>query len=196
MSTDTHSQLPKSPTWLGWTLLICGIIGLIFSTIIMMEKLMILEDAGHVTSCDLNEVLSCGSVMRSGQASAFGVPNPFFGLAGFAVTSLIGAAILAGGRFKGWFWFGAQLGLTFATMFVHWLAYQSMFVIRALCPYCMVIWTITIIMFVMVTAWNVRTFSGSGTGIVRALDKSKILVAIVWIAAIGATALWAFRSYL
>lgn len=195
MITDTQTHLPKAPDWLGWVLLVGGIIGLIASVIIMAEKLMILEDPGHITSCDFNEVLSCGSVMRSGQSSAMGIPNPLFGIAGFAATAIIGAGILAGGRFKGWFWFGAQVGLTLAMMFVHWLAYQSMFVIRALCPYCMIVWAVTIIMFVLVTAWNVKTFSGSNGAVVRALDKSKYLIIIVWLVAIAATAVWQFRFY-
>lgn len=193
MSTAVDTSPPKAPTWLGWVLLIGSLIGLLFSVLIMIEKLAILEDPGHITACDFNEVLSCGSVMRTSQSSALGIPNPLFGIAGFAATAIIGAGILAGGRFRGWFWFGAQIGLTLALLFVHWLAYQSMFVIRALCPYCIVVWTVTIIMFVMVTAWNVKTFSGSTGGFVRALDKSKILVTIVWLAAIALTAVWQFR---
>lgn len=195
VSTDTQTHLPKPPTWLGWVLLIAGIIGLICSVIIMAEKLLIMEDPGHVTSCDLNEFISCGSVMRSGQAAAFGIPNPLFGLAGFAAAATIGAGILAGARFQGWFWFGAEIGLLLATLFVHWLAYQSMFVIRALCPYCMVVWAVTIIMFVMVTAWNVKTYSGYDNGVIRGLYKSKVWIAVIWLLIIAATAAWQFRFY-
>lgn len=162
----------------------------------MSEKLMLLENPDYVTSCDINEFISCGSVMQSNQAAAFGVPNPLFGMAGFAAVALIGAGILAGARFKGWFWFIAQIGLLLATIFVHWLAYQSMFVIKALCPYCMVVWTVTIIMFVMVTIWNVKTYSGYDNGTVRMLNKSKILIAVVWLLLIAATAAWQFRFYL
>lgn len=193
MSTEIHNAPPKAPTWLGWVLMVGGIIGLILSVIIMAEKLAILEDPGHITSCDFNAVLACGDVMRSGQANAFGIPNPLIGIAGFAAVAIIGAGILAGGRFRGWFWFGAQAGLTFAMMFCHWLAYQSMSVIRALCPYCMGVWTVSIIMFVLVTAWNVKTFSGSDSTFVNALYKYKWVIAIVWLLLIAAAAVWSFR---
>lgn len=194
-SPDTQAHIPKPPTWLGWVLLIGGIIGLVCSVIIMAEKLMIMENPNHITSCDLNEAISCGSVMRSGQAAVFGLPNPLFGIAGFSAVALIGAGILAGARFKGWFWFCTEIGLLLGTLFSHWLAYQSMFIIRALCPYCMVVWTVTIIMFVMVTAWNIKTYSGSTGGAVRAIYKYKWLIAIVWLALIAATAAWQFRHY-
>ncbi|WJY91558.1 Vitamin K epoxide reductase family protein [Corynebacterium faecale] len=195
VSTDTQTRLPSPPAWLGWVLLIGGLIGLACSVIIMSEKLILLENPDYVTSCDLNEVVSCGSVMKSGQAAAFGIPNPLFGIAGFAAVAAIGAGILAGARFRGWFWFIAEIGLLLATIFVHWLAYQSMFVIRALCPYCMVVWAVTIIMFVTVTAWNVKTYSGYDNGIVRGLYKSQIVIALVWLLIIAATAAWQFRFY-
>ncbi|ALC05260.1 hypothetical protein CDES_04055 [Corynebacterium deserti GIMN1.010] len=193
MSSETQIAPPKAPAWLGWVLIIGGVIGLILSVIIMAEKLLILENPDHITSCDINEVLACGNVMRSGQSNAFGIPNPLIGIAGFAAVAIIGAGILAGGRFRGWFWFCAQIGLTFAMMFCHWLAYQSMSIIRSLCPYCMGVWAVSIIMFVMVTAWNVKTFSGSDSGFVNALYKYKWAIAIVWLLLIAAAAVWSFR---
>ncbi|MFP7366254.1 vitamin K epoxide reductase family protein [Corynebacterium callunae] len=194
MSTETQTAPPKAPNWLGWVLLLGGIIGLILSVIIMAEKLKIMEDPGYITSCDFNEVLACGNVMRSGQSTAFGnIPNPLIGIAGFAAVAMIGAAILAGGRFRGWFWFCTQIGMTFAMAFCHWLAYQSMEIIRSLCPYCMGVWTVSIFMFVMVTVWNIKTFSGYTGGFVRALDKYKVLIAIVWLLIIAAIAVWEFR---
>lgn len=195
VSPEAPSHLPKPPTWLAWVLLIGGIIGLVCSLIIMSEKLMLLENPDYVTSCDINEFISCGSVMQSGQASALGIPNPFFGMAGFAAVALIGAGILAGASFKGWFWFIAQIGLLLATLFVHWLAYQSMFVIQALCPYCMVVWAVTITMFVTVTVWNVKTYSGYDNGIVRGLYKSQAGIVLVWLLIIAATTAWQFRFY-
>ena len=194
-STDPRAQLPQPPAWLGWVLLVGGLIGLACSVIIMAEKLTLLENPNYVTSCDINEFISCGSVMKSGQAAAFGIPNPLIGIAGFAVVAGIGASILAGARFRGWFWFMAEIGLLLATLFVHWLAYQSMFVIRALCPYCMVVWAVTIIMFVTVTAWNVKTYSGYDNGVVRGLYKSQAAIALGWLLVIAAIAAWQFRFY-
>ncbi len=53
--------------------------------------------------------------MQSKQAHAFGFMNTYIGLLGFPVVLTIGMAMLAGARFKRWFWQGAQLGLTLAS---------------------------------------------------------------------------------
>ena len=41
-------------------------------------------------------------------------------------------------------------------MFVHWLIFQSLYVIGALCPYCMIVWVITIIITSTTTAHFTR----------------------------------------
>jgi uncharacterized membrane protein len=38
-------------------------------------------------SCSINPILSCGSVMTTPEAEAFGIPNLLIGIAGFAVVT-------------------------------------------------------------------------------------------------------------
>lgn len=135
-----------------------GGIGLLAAFALVVERLRLLEDATYVPLCSLNAVFSCGSVMTTPQASAFGVPNPLIGIAGFSVVLTIGAAMLAGARFRHWFWLGLQFGVTFAIAFVHWLMYQSIFRIEALCLYCMVVWVVTAILFWYVSLHNVHQY--------------------------------------
>ena len=71
--------------------------------------------------------------MVTDQASAFGPPNPFIGIAGFSVFVTVGVALLSGARLAKWFWLGLQLGATFAVVFVHWLIDQSLYEIGKLC---------------------------------------------------------------
>lgn len=118
-------------------LILCGIIGIIASVMITVEKFDLLKNPHYQPVCDLNPVISCGSVMKSDQANAFGFMNTYIGLLGFPVVLTIGMAMLAGARFKRWFWLGLQLGLTFGIAFAYWLLFESMFRIRALCPYCL-----------------------------------------------------------
>ena len=92
--------------------------------------------------------------MNQPQAETFGFPNPLLGIAGFAIITAIGAALLAGARFRRWFWLGLQAGVTFGVAFVHWLIFQSLYTIGALCPYCMAVWAITIPIFSYVTLDN------------------------------------------
>jgi hypothetical protein len=94
--------------------------------------------------------------MRTVQAEVFGFPNALLGIAGFAVVTTVGVAIAAVARLPRWFWFGMQAGVTLGVVFVHWLIYQSRYVIGALCPYCMIVWAVSIPVFWYVTLHNLH----------------------------------------
>jgi uncharacterized membrane protein len=146
----------KFDRFLPWLLVIGGFLGLIAAFVLTMEKFTLLQNPAYQPSCNLNPVLSCGSVIRTPQASAFGFPNPIIGLVSYGVVITVGMALLAGAIFKRWFWIGLQLGTLFGVSFVHWLAFQSIYRINALCVYCMVVWTVTIPMFWYTLLYNLR----------------------------------------
>ena len=146
----------SSPRHLTLLLLIAGAAGLIMSATLLIEKIALIENPDYVPSCSINPILSCGNVMKTSQAEAFGFPNPIIGVAGFAVVVTTGAALASGASLRRWYWLGLQGGVTFAIAFVHWLIYQSLYRIGALCPYCMVVWVVTIPLFLYVTLHNLR----------------------------------------
>ena len=82
--------------------------------------------------------------MLSKQAEVFGFPNSLIGVATFAMMLVIAVALFFGMRFPKIFWQLALGGTALAVFFCHWLAYQTTFVIGALCPYCMVAWFATL----------------------------------------------------
>lgn len=135
----------------GWSLLVAGAAGLLAAFILSVEKYRLAVDPGYVTSCDLNPVVSCGSIMDTTQASALGVPNSLIGVAAFAVVVTVAAALLAGFTPPGWFWAGLLTGATAGLVFVLWLIGQSLYVIGALCPYCMLVWLATATVFWVTT---------------------------------------------
>lgn len=147
--------------FLPWLLIIAGTIGLICAFIIMYEKIALLQNPQYTPSCNLNPVISCGSVMASDQAHAFGFPNPIIGLIAFPVVMASGVVLLGGATLKRWYWLGLQAGSLFGVLFVHWLFYQSVYTIHALCPYCMVVWVVTISIFWYVTLYNVGLWYAS-----------------------------------
>ncbi len=126
--------------------------------------------------------------MTTPQAEAFGIPNPILGVAGFAVCATIGAALLAVNDFliagSGW---GLQAGVTFAVVFVHWLIFQSLYRIGALCPYCMVVWAVTIPIFVGVTVTDLQPLAQRGRRVQprhRCCDEYRSLILTAWFALI------------
>ncbi len=141
----------------SYVLIIGGIIGLICAIIITEDKIKLLQNPNYQLSCNLNPVISCGNVMQSKEAAAFGIPNPFLGIAGFAVFITIGVAMQAEAVFKKWFWWGVEAGAIFSLLFVHWLFFESVYRIHALCPYCMVVWIIVITTFWYITLYNIES---------------------------------------
>src|SRR5215510_14627540 len=100
-------RLPKTLTLqrvLPWLLIICGVIGLICAFIITVDKIHQLQNPHFAPGCDLNPIISCGSVMKSNQSNAFVFSYPFIGLAGFAVIITTGVVLLADAKLKRWYW--------------------------------------------------------------------------------------------
>lgn len=181
------------------TLVVAGLIGLFASFILQTEKIHLLKNPDAQLSCNINPIISCGSVIQSKQAEAFGFANPIIGLVGFAVVITIGMAMLAGAKFKRWFWLGLEAGTVFGIAFVHWLFYQAVYNIEALCPYCMVVWAVMIVLFVYVTFYSLTNgYIAAPKKIdsaIKILDKYKWAIAIFWVMAIAGAILNQFWFY-
>ncbi len=135
-------------------LILFGATGWIASFGLTLERIKVAGDPAATTACDISPFISCTSVMLSEQAALLGFPNPLIGLAAFFAPIVVGFAILAGAKFASWFWRVFLLGHVLAMVFVFWLFSQSVYVIGALCLYCMVAWTATIPLF-----WSILGFS-------------------------------------
>jgi uncharacterized membrane protein len=159
--TKTKTRV-SSASWtletvLPWLLLIAGVIAMIASVMLSIEVFDRLKNPNYVPVCNLNPILSCTSVADSRQAHAFGFPNYFIGIAGYASVAAIGAGLLAGAKFKRWFWRLIEAGLLFATLFITWLQFETLYRIGALCIFCMIVWAMTIPLFLYTTLYNLRT---------------------------------------
>jgi uncharacterized membrane protein len=196
-STGRDEATPaRAPAWL---LCVGGLLGTAASLVLAIEKYALLVDPAYVPTCSLNPVLSCGSVIASPQAAAFGFPNPLLGVAGFPVVTATGAALLGGARLSGWFWSGLQAGVTAAVVFAHWLIFSSLYRIGALCPYCMVVWAVTIPVFWYVTMRNLGAIAPQPPGGLRralafAEQRSGVILTI-WFLAIAAAIVQRFWLY-
>ncbi|MFJ4169223.1 vitamin K epoxide reductase family protein [Paenarthrobacter sp. NPDC089714] len=177
----------------GWLLLVTGVIGWLASGALVLEKLQVLQDPNHITACDVNPWISCGTVMKTWQSSLFGFPNMFIGIVAFAIIITTAMGLLSGARFARGYWIGLQAGVTLGFVFVIWLWSQALYAINVLCPFCMVVWAVMIPMFVWVTIRNLST------GVIKApaalvklvADSGWIIVALLYVAVI-ATIFFAF----
>ena len=175
-------------------ILLAGIIGEVAAFVLAVEKIRQLQNPSYVPSCSINPVLSCGSVMLTKQASAFGFPNPLVGIAAFSVVIVTGVLAVAGIRLPRWFWAGLAGGTLLGAVFVHWLIYESLYEIGALCPYCMVVWVVTMALLIVVSSIALRPLAG-GSKVVDTLYQWRWPLYAVWITAIALLILDRFWSY-
>lgn len=139
----------------SWLLVIAGIFGLAASASLTIEKIFLLEDPNYQLSCSLNEIFACGSIVTTEQASAFGFANSVIGVAAFPVLITLGIISVMGIVLPRFVLGGLTVGLIFAQLFVLWLVYQSLYVIGALCPWCMVVWAAVVpLTFYLVAEWQ------------------------------------------
>ena len=166
--------------------MISGAIGLYASFELTVAKFDTLLNPDSSLGCDFSVLVQCGKNLDAWQGSVFGFPNPLIGLAGFVAPIAVGVGILAGARFSRWFWVSFNVGVAGALAFVCWLIYQSIFSLHTLCPWCMVVWSVTIPLF-----WAVTLFNLSSGNIPLAAAAKKVFTA-----AYGWVPLLTFVSYL
>lgn len=179
-------------------LIVTGAIGLLASFVLSVDKVQQLQDkiAGKDSTfaCDLSPWISCSSVMESTQSEAFGFPNSFLGVIGFAVVLTLGVVWLRA-PVKGWIWGGLQAGTVFGIAFVTWLQFQSIYSIGKLCPYCMVVWAVMIPLFVGVTRHTLSRFVPDAA-ITRFVSNWTMLIVALWYVAVLAAIWFEFGSRL
>src|SRR6202044_2801885 len=108
--------------------------GLIASATLTVEKIELLLNPAYVPSCNINPIVSCGSVMTTPQASLLGFPNSLLGIIGFTVVLVTGVLAVAKISLPQWYWAGLTVGVLAGAALVHWLIFQSLYSIGALCP--------------------------------------------------------------
>ena len=180
----------------AWWVLIAGVIGLIASTTLTVEKIKLLLNSSYVPSCNINPIVSCGSVMTTPQASVLGFPNSLIGIAAFTVVTVTGVLAVAKVPLPHWYWIGIAAGTLGGAVFVHWLIFQSLYRIGALCPYCMVVWVATISLLVVVSTVAFRPAGdGPNSVVMRELYRWRWSIAALWFTAVFLLILARFWAY-
>lgn len=177
----------------AWWVLIAGAIGLLASATLLVEKVEMLKNPGYVPTCSINPVLSCGSVMVTPQASVFGPPNPIFGVISFTLVLVTGVLAVSGVRLPRWYWVGLMMGTAAGAVFVHWLIFETLYRIGALCPYCMVVWSVTIPLLVVVSSIALRPLAANS--LAHGLFRWRWSLVTLWFTAVLLLILVRFWDY-
>ncbi|NLT54174.1 MAG: vitamin K epoxide reductase family protein [Actinomycetales bacterium] len=137
-------------------MLVSSCLSLVASFVLSVDAVRLAADPNAALSCNINSVISCGTVASAWQSQLFGFPNAFLGLIAEPVVITIAVAGLGGVVFPRWFMFSAQVVYTLGLAFAYWLFSQSMFVIGALCPWCLLVTASTTGVFASMTHVNIR----------------------------------------
>lgn len=196
-SEDTGAREDKNAIAVGkassWYILIAGVLGLVASFTLTVEKIEMLVDPRYVPTCSLNPVMACGSVMTSAQASYFGFPNPLLGLVGFPIVLATGVLAVGRVRLPRWYWSGLLAGVAMGVVFVHWLIFQSLYRIGMLCPYCMVVWAVMIPLLVVIACITLRPLAANP--VANALYQWRWPLVTLWFTAVVLMILARFWDY-
>ena len=142
--------------WIFLSMLVGAILSLIASFVLSAEAVELARNPDAVLSCSVNAILNCATVGIHPSAHMFGFPNSFLGLIAEPVVITVAIAGLAGVKFPRKFLFTAQIFYTLGFIFAYYLLYLSMFVIGALCPWCLLVTVTTTFVFFAITRYNIR----------------------------------------
>ncbi len=104
-----------------------------------------------------------------------------------------GVLALARVQLPRWYWSGLAVGTLLGVAFVHWLIFQSLYRIGALCPYCMVVWAVVIPLLVVVAAVALRPQQGNA--VARILYTWRWSLVALWFTALVLMILVRFWYY-
>ena len=194
--TPAPASEARVPVLSAWWVLIAGVVGLVASATLTVEKIELLLNPHYVPTCNINPIVSCGSVMVTPQASVLGFPNPLLGLVGFTVVVVTGVLVVAKVPLPQWYWIGLTCGTLIGAGFVHWLIFQSLYRIGALCPYCMVVWAVTIPLLVVSVSIVFRPVLDRGdSALARVLYQWRWSIVTLWFTAVFLMIMVRFWDY-
>ncbi|MFT8704798.1 vitamin K epoxide reductase family protein [Bifidobacterium aquikefiricola] len=189
-----------SATWTYLVMLVASLGALLVSFILSGETLELARHPNAKLECDVNALVSCSTVAQSWQAEIVHVgslsfPNAFFGIAAESIFTTLAVLGLARARTPRWFTIATWWGGLAAFLYAYWLFSQSMFVINALCPWCLCLMFATTIQFMALSHATVSVhripsserFGALASGLASYYRLHfDLMVDVLWIVAVAA----------
>ena len=180
----------------AWAMLLTGLIGWLASFQLTVDDWRLLKDPAYQPPCNISPIVSCGSVMSSRQGSLLGFPNMLLGLAAFAAVVALGIAVLTGACLSRRLWLALDAGALAGVVFVHWLIGQSLYQLNKICPYCAVVWVVTIALFWSLTLHCLdRGVFPVPQGVLTFVRDTHWMLLAAWYGVIGLLVLTRFWPY-
>ena len=157
MTDDTGIRLHRPHRALAVWWIVAGCLGGVVSFLLYHEYIGQLTGADALISCSISPIVTCGPNLLTPGGNLLGFSNSILGMVLFLGPIYAGAtALAASAGVRAWFWRVYGIFVAGAFVFVHVLAFRSVFEYGSLCPWCMVIWLVTIPLFWTVAGWSLR----------------------------------------
>ena len=142
--------------WIFTSMLVGATISLIAAFILSVDAFELAKNPNVALSCSINAIVNCATVAKTSYSSIFGFPNSFLGLISESVVITVAIAGLAGVKFPRKFMFVAQVFYTLGFLFAYYLFFIGLFIIQAVCPWCLLVTLSTTGVFFSMTRYNIR----------------------------------------
>ncbi len=158
VSIESAARAPHRPsTGLATFWIVAGLLGWIVSFLLYHEYMGQLTGGDALISCDISPIVTCGPNLLTPGGNLLGFSNSIIGIVLFVGPIYAGVSALASpSGLRAWYWRVYASFVAAAFVFVHVLAYRSVFEYGSLCPWCMVVWLVTIPLFWSVLGWTLR----------------------------------------
>ena len=153
----THEdKIIRDNRWIFMTIFVASIVSLVGSFVLSIDAVELAKNADVKFSCDINSIVSCGTVARTSYATMFGFPNSFIGMIFQPAMIMFVLALMYGTKFPKHFMSLIQIANTLAVAFAYYLFAISLLFIHAVCPWCLAVMLATTFVFFALTRYNIR----------------------------------------
>lgn len=166
MSEGRPHALSRPSRALAIWWIVAGVAGGVVSFLLYHEYIAQLRGDTPLISCSISPVVTCGPNLLSPGGNLLGFSNSILGMVLFTGPIFAGVTALAATEgLRAWYWRTYTVFVAGAFLLVHFFAYRSIFEYSSLCPWCMIIWLVTIPLLFTVLGWTLRAgVWGSGAG--------------------------------
>ncbi len=183
----------------AWALMVFSGVGMWASLALVLAEKKRLTHPELALKCDLNPLIGCGKWIGTWQNEVFfGISNSVFGVVGFFALAVLGIALLLGSTFSSRFWQLLSLATVFAGFWIIWFMYQAYWVKSTLCPYCFVVWLVSIPLIFILWArvlqaghWG-KKVEGAGRLLVR---NRFLILGMIYFMLISFTVFWFWNEF-
>lgn len=149
-------DLERVPWKTAGLLVGASLVALAASVELVLSEITHLRNPTGSLSCDLNPLIGCSSSLMTWQAHLMlGIPNALVGVALYAGLTGVFLAWL-GGRLPRWLPLTIEAGLTASLALIIFFLQQSVTFFRTLCPFCLLVWGATILIWIHLGATLMR----------------------------------------